>query len=422
MQLFRVRQNWPRPRVDEVSGEVNRQLAALSLGDIVRPGRSVAVAVGSRGISQIAEIARAVVQHLQSIGAKPFIVPAMGSHGGATAEGQRRILESYGVTEKSCGCPIRASMETIVAATAVEGFPIHFDRLAAEADHVVLCARVKPHTTFTGRIESGLMKMLLVGLGKCDGARVFHRAVYEASFEQIVRGVGAQVLERMKILAGVAVVENAYNEIGKLVAVRPGDFAGSDEQLLGTAIEWLPRLPFDFAHVLIVDEIGKDISGTGMDTNVIGRKEQGRDAEIRRDGAPEIRRIIVRGLSPGTHGSAHGAGLADFCKSRIVRAADLNATWTNGLISGQVHTSMFPIHFDTDRELLDAALSIAGLVEPPNAKVMWIKNTKELTEIECSTPYLEEAQRRNDLEIIAGPCEAPFDAEGNLPAFPHAGN
>ncbi len=219
MQFFRVRQNWPRPRVEDIPREVAQRLGDLQLGHTVRQGDSVAIAVGSRGISQIAQIARAVVRHLQALGARPFIVPAMGSHGGATAEGQSRILESYGVTEAFCGCPIRASMETIVAATAAEGFPIHFDRLASEADHVVVCARVKPHTTFTGSIESGLMKMLLVGLGKCNGAKLFHRAIYETSFEQIVRSVGSQVLERAKILAGVAVVGHAYYEVGRLVGV-----------------------------------------------------------------------------------------------------------------------------------------------------------------------------------------------------------
>ncbi len=176
MQIFRVRQIWERPRVENVPAEVERQLGDLRLGDRVRSGQSVAVAVGSRGIAEIATIVAAVVRHLHGLGAEPFIVPAMGSHGGATAEGQLRILEAYGVTEAICGCPIRSSMETVVAATAAEGFPIHFDRLAAAADHVVLCARVKPHTTFTGSIESGLMKMLLVGLGKHDGAKVFHRA------------------------------------------------------------------------------------------------------------------------------------------------------------------------------------------------------------------------------------------------------
>ncbi|HEY2148433.1 MAG TPA: [Fe-S]-binding protein [Pirellulales bacterium] len=316
-KIFRLRQNFERPRVENVPAEVERQLAGLRVSQKVGPGQSVAIAVGSRGIAKINEIVRGVVQHFLRLGAAPFIVPAMGSHGGGTAEGQRRILESYSVTEALCGCPIRASMETVVVDRMAESFPIHFDRLASEADHVFICARVKSHTSFVGRIESGLTKMLLVGLGKHDGAKVFHRAIHDYSFEEIVRGVGRRVLERCRILGGMAIVENAYNEVARLSAVGPDEFEEADESLLKLAKKWLPRLPFDFAHVLLIDEIGKNISGAGMDTNVVGRKF--RDGQQAFNETPKIRRIIVRGLSKATHGIAHGVGIADFCKTRVVR-------------------------------------------------------------------------------------------------------
>jgi hypothetical protein len=412
-QTFRVRQVLDRPRIEDVPARVEAEMAKLRLADRVRPGETVAIGVGSRGIAQIDKIVRAVAQQFLRLEARPFIVPAMGSHGGGKAEGQRAILESYGVTESFCGCPIRASMETIVVEQAADGFPIHFDRIAAEADHVFICPRVKPHTSFVGRIESGMMKMLLVGLGKHEGARVFHRAIHDFSFDEIVRSVGRRVLDRCRILGAMAVVENAYSEVALLAGVAPQDFERADEELLARAKQLMPRLPFDFAHVLIVDQIGKDISGSGIDTNVVGRKY--RDGRQAYNETPQMRRIIVRGLTPATHGVAHGVGLADFCKTRLVRQTDVDSTWVNGLASGSVWISAFPLHFETDRELLDASLAIIGLVEPPNAKLLWIKNTLDLEEVECSAAYLNEARERPDLEILTGLRDLPLDESGNLP-------
>jgi hypothetical protein len=412
-QTFRVRQILDRPRIEDVPARVEAEMAKLRLADSVRPGETVAIGVGSRGIAQIDKIVRAVAQHFLRLEARPFIVPAMGSHGGGKAEGQQAILESYGVTESFCGCPIRAGMETVVVEQAAEGFPIHFDQIAAEADHVFICPRVKPHTSFVGRIESGMMKMLLVGLGKHEGARLFHRAIHEFSFEEIVRGVGRRVLDRCRIVGAMAVVENAYGEVALLAGVAPQDFERADEELLARAKQLMPRLPFDFAHILIIDEIGKDISGSGMDTNVVGRKY--RDGGQTYNETPQMRRIIVRGLTFATLGVAHGVGLADFCKTRLVRQTDVESTWVNGLASGSVSISAFPLHFETDRELLDASLAIIGLVEPPNARLMWIKNTLDLEEVECSAAYLNEARERPDLEILTGLRDLPLDESGNLP-------
>ncbi len=412
-QIFRVRQVFERPRVEDVPAQVEAEMAKLRLTERVRPGESVAIAVGSRGIAQIDKIVRGVAQRFLGLRARPFIVPAMGSHGGGKAERQRAILEAYGVTEVFCGCPIRASMETVVVEQAAEGFPIHFDRTASEADHVFLCARVKSHTSFAGPIESGLMKMLLVGLGKHEGARMFHRAIHDFPFDQLVRSVGRRILDRCHILGAMAVVENAYSEVARLEGVAAVDFERADEELLVRAKQLTPRLPFDFAHILIVDQIGKDVSGAGMDTNVVGRKY--RDGRQAFNEKPHMRRIIVRGLTAATHGIAHGVGLADFCKSRLVRQTDVEATWVNGLASGTVAISAFPLHFETDRELLDASLAIIGLVEPHQAKLMWIKNTLNLEEVECSAAFLNQARERTDLEILTGLRDLPLDAAGNLP-------
>ena len=222
--IFRVRQQFDNPRVDDVAATVESELAKLSLGDKIQPGQSVAITAGSRGIANINVIIRGIAEHLRSVGAEPFIVPAMGSHGGGTAEGQRKIIESYGITESYCGCPIRATMETEVVCNAAEGFPVHFDKHAFGADHVVVCGRVKPHTNFVGSIESGLMKMMLIGLGKHNGARIYHRAIQDFNFGQIVRSVAREVLSKCRIVAGLAIVENSYDETAKIEAVAPSEF------------------------------------------------------------------------------------------------------------------------------------------------------------------------------------------------------
>lgn len=411
--MFRLRQSFECPRVDDVAAEVHAQLVRLDLAKKVKPGQSVAITVGSRGIANIAVITRAIVEHLKGLGAEPFIVPAMGSHGGATAEGQRQFVESYGVTEQFVGCPIRSSMETVVVGHAKEGFPVYFDRLAFEADHVLVCNRIKPHTDFTGPIESGLMKMLLIGLGNCDGAVVYHRAIRDFTFDQIIRSVAGEVIRRCHILAGLALVENAYDQTARIEAIEPEQFETREPELLVLAKRWLPRLPFQTVDVLLIDQIGKDISGMGLDPNVVGRKYNAHEALP--DEWPKVLRIAVRGLTDGTHGNAIGMGGAEFCRSQLLRQADMTVTRLNGLTSGHISVIMTPVDYETDREMLTAAMGTIGLVEPPDAKLMWIANTLHVGEVECSAAYLDEARQRGDLEVLTELRELPFDAAGNLP-------
>ncbi len=271
-RMFRLRQHLARPRVEDIPSAVQQALVPLQLGAKVRRGQRVAITAGSRGIANIALILRAVVEHLQALGALPFIVPAMGSHGGATAAGQRALLQRYGITEQACGCPIESSLDTVVVCQAAEGFPVHFDRCAYEADHVLICNRVKPHTRFYGDVESGLLKMMLIGLGKHAGALVYHQAIQDYSFDQILRSVAHEVTARCKVLAGLAIVENAYDQTARLAGVAPDCFESQERELLQLARQWMPKLPFDAAELLLIDEIGKEISGTGLDTNVVGRK------------------------------------------------------------------------------------------------------------------------------------------------------
>lgn len=414
-QFFRVRQSFERPRVENIPAVVEEQLSRLELGRTIRPGHSVAITAGSRGIANIHLVIKAIVGHCQRLGAQPFIVPAMGSHGGGTAEGQRQIIEGYGITEEFCGCPIRASMETVVVCTAAEGFPVHFDKHAFGADHVIVCGRVKPHTGFVGDIESGLMKMMLIGLGKHAGAKIYHRAIQDYSFGQIVRSVAREVLNKCHIAAGVAIVENSYDETAKIEAVLPQQIEEREKQLLLLAKQWLPRLPFAAADILLIDEIGKNISGTGMDTNVVGRKFLDHRATERE--SPKVRNIVIRSLTEETHGNATGIGLAEFCLSRVVDQMNVQITRTNCLTGGHPTGAMLPVHFPTDREVLDAVLQIIGLTEPPDAKVMWIHNTLDVVEVECSTAYLTEARSRNDLTILTDPRPLPFDGRGMLPSM-----
>ncbi len=411
--IFRVRQTFDGPVVVDVENEVRNQLAMLSLSSVIRPGQTVAITAGSRGIHQIAEILRITVSYLREMGASPRIVPAMGSHGGGTAIGQQRVLEAMGITEQNCGCPIHSSMETVVVCHAREGFPVYFDRVAFESDHVLVCNRVKPHTGFVGDVQSGLMKMLLIGLGKHDGATVYHRAIQDYSFGQIVRSVSQEVLQRCHILGGLAIVENAYDQTALIEAVPPAEFERREPELLQLAHQWMPRLPFEEAEVLIVDEIGKNISGTGMDTNVVGRKHN--DHTAIGDETPQIRYIIVRNLTRETHGNAAGIGIAEFALSRVICAMDVPATVTNCLTASHPTGAMIPVHFTTDREVLSAALGAIGLRPPIDSRLMWIRNTLTLAEVEVSAAYWDLAQKRSDLEILTEPRPLPLSAEGQLP-------
>jgi hypothetical protein len=360
-------------------------------------------------------VLKAVAQHLRDLGARPFLVPTMGSHGGGTAEGQRKVLESYGITEEFVGVPIRASMEVISLGNTPEGWPVYLDRLASEADHIGVVARVKPHTSYHGPIESGLCKMMMIGLGKHVGAAWYHRVLLEQPYDAVTRAVGRHMRAKAPIAFGVGVVENGFDETALIEAVLPADFEPAEERLLIKAREWLARLPFHNADLLIIDEIGKEISGSGMDTNVVGRKRAFKNKPP--ENQPEMRFIFVRGLSAHTHGNAAGLGFADFTTTRLVKNMNYRATVINCVTSGYPEGANLPVHYDTDREVFDAALSIIGTRPAEQARIMHIRNTMVLHEVEVSEPCLAELPRKTDFEVIRGPYELAFDADGNLPAI-----
>ena len=409
--IFRLRQKFARPRVADIAAEVHAQLARLELHRRVQPGQTVAITAGSRGIANIAEILRAAVGHFRPR-AEPFLVAAMGSHGGGTAEGQRQVLEACGITETSAGCPIRSSMETTIVGRAAEGFPLHIDRAACEADHVLVCGRVKPHTSLAGGFQSGLLKMLLIGLGKQTGANVYHRAIEDYSFDHIVQSAAPLVVEKCRVVAGLAIVENAYDETALIEAVEPAWFEAREPQLLALAREWMARLPFDAVDVLLIDRIGKNISGVGFDPNVVGRKFN--DHQAVAGETPRVKRICLRSLTPESHGNAVGLGMAEFCRTQLLRDMDPRTTRVNSLTSGHIAAGMTPLDYATDREMVQAALGTIGLVKPPHARLLWIADTLDLGELECSAAYLEAARGRSDLEILGEPREMEFDAAGNL--------
>jgi hypothetical protein len=369
---------------------------------------------GSRGIANIPLILKSVVAFLKDLGARPFLVPAMGSHGGATAEGQRHLIESYGITEEYVGAPIRSSMEVVPAGSTTEGFPAFLDRHASEADHIGVVARVKPHTGYHGPIESGLLKMMMIGLGKHTGALAYHRILLEYPFDQVVRSVGRTLRAHAPIAFGLGVVENAYEETALIEAVPPVAFEPREEAMLVQAKRWLARLPLREADLLIVDEIGKDVSGSGMDTNVVGRKRAFRNAPPP-ENQPAMRHIYVRGLSERTHGNATGVGLADFTNTSLVRAMDYRATVINCLTAGYPEGANLPVHFETDREVIEAALKIIGTRQPEDARILRIRNTLHLEEVEISEPCLAEPSRATTFTLSNDLHPLAFDSKGNLP-------
>jgi hypothetical protein len=418
--LLRVRQLFERPIIEDIPAHVHTELEQLELGQRIRPGQTVALTAGSRGVANIPLILKSVIQYLQILGARPFIVPTMGSHGGATAEGQRHVLESYGITEEYLGVPIRASMEVVSLGTTVEGFPVYLDKHASAADHIGVIGRVKPHTRYHGPIESGLLKMMMIGLGKHVGALAAHRILLEYPYDQVVRSVGKVVLEKAPVAFGLGIVENAYDETAVIEAVRPDDMARHEEKLLVEAKRFMPRLPVREADLVIIDEIGKNISGSGMDTSIVGRKaplhELG-DLSV----LPNMRLIFVRGLSEKTHGNAAGIGIADFTLSRVVREMDYRSTVINCLTAGYPGGAFLPVHFETDREVIEAALKIIGTRQPEEARVMHIRNTLELGHVYISEPCLQEPRWTN-FEVDGPARPMQFSEDGRLTGFSWTGN
>lgn len=407
-----IRQRFDSPVLENIPLAVREQLQGLKLDAVVSPGQSVAVTAGSRGIANVATILKETVGYLRSLGAEPFIVPAMGSHGGGTCEGQVAVLQSLGITEDFVGAPVRATMDTVVVAETDGGIPVHFDRFAYEADHVLVVNRVKPHTRFIGPVESGLHKMLLIGLGKHNGARVYHQGILTHSFTQMVDSVATKVLQECSVIGGLAILENAEDQTALIEAVPPDAFASREPELLKLANEWLPTLPFDYADLLIIDRIGKNISGVGMDANVVGRKFN--DHAATEDDRTKCLRIMVRSLTEETQGNATGIGMAEFTTQRCVDQIDPVKTRINCVTSNHPEVAMIPITMPSDVEAVELALQTIGMTEPKDAKVIQISDTLHLTSVRISEACLPQAEKEERLEVIGQPYDFPVDEHGHL--------
>jgi hypothetical protein len=397
------------PSISDLNREIRQQLSALDLPSDKLQGHSIAVAVGSRGIASLAEIVRSVCGWLKDRGAHPFVFPAMGSHGGATVEGQRKILEDYGITPDTLGVEVRASMEATSLGTTPQGPSAFMDRNAWESSGVVVINRIKPHTDFTGKIESGLLKMMAVGMGKVDGASECHRWGRRFGMERTIRAVAGHVLATGKVLCGVGLVENEFHQIAAVRAARPENLVAMEEQALAMARPLVPRMPFSQFQLLIVDEMGKNVSGSGMDTKVIGRGVKLQPGE-----APEIDVIYVRDLTLESRGNALGIGLADLMHERLYRKIDLHKMYANARTSMNPPMPRLPIFWPSDREALDFALGALGSPEPAEQHTVWIRNTLSLDRLAVSEGLANEAGAVSGWRVLSEVCTPEFDAEGNL--------
>jgi hypothetical protein len=397
------------PGIHDLQGEVQRAVSALHLPPDLLQGRRIAVSVGSRGIANLLAIVRAICDWLRSQAAQPFVFPAMGSHGGANAEGQRYVLEEYGITRDSIGVEILSDMTTVPLGPTPEGFQVFMDSNAWQADGVLVLNRVKPHTDFSGNIESGLLKMMTVGMGKVEGARECHRWGRKYGPETVIRAMSAKVLATGKILCGLAVVENEIHEVCAVRAFRPEGIVTGEEAALTMARRLCPRIPFGGFHLLIVDELGKNISGTGMDTKVIGR-----GVKLPPGQAPEINLVYVRSLTDQSGGNALGVGLADVIHERLYRRVDVQKMYVNARTSLNPPMARLPISFPSDREALDFALGALGSPEPEEQRTVWIRNTLDLARLAISEALVGEARKLSGWQLSPYVYELDFNPEDDI--------
>ena len=411
-RLIPVRQNFPDRRLTDIPGTVHSELAASGFGAALKPGSRIAIGVGSRGISNIATIVKAAVDFWKSKGMQPYLFPAMGSHGAATAEGQADVLAHYGIHEATMGCPVISQLDVVSLGTTAEGIEAFMDRLAFESDGVFLINRVKWHTDFAGAIESGLFKMMAIGVGKFGGAQRYHTYAYKIGLERVVRSVGRQVLASGKILGGLAILEDANHNTAKLSAVPVEQMEQKEEENLALVKSWMGKIPMPL-DILILDEIGKNYSGAGMDTKVVNRSVWGISNGW--DVAPRIERLHLRGVSSQSYGNAVGIGMADVIHSRILKQVDWNPTRINSLTAATPHAIKTPISFDTDRECLERMAPTVGKVDISTVTYGWIRNSLDIGTLALSENLLDEIKANPLLEIIGEPREFPFDAQGDLP-------
>lgn len=407
-KMVKVRQIFPRQKIDDVQAAVREQLLQAKIQQTIKPGMSIAITGGSRGVANIAVILKEIVTFVKKQGALPFIIPAMGSHGGATAAGQVEVLDSYGITEEFCGCPIRATMETTHIGFTAEQHPVFIDRYAAQADGIIVVNRVKPHTCFRGKYESGLMKMQTIGLGKQKGADTCHAAGFK-HMAKLVPLFGNAILVNANILFGVATLENPFDETCKVVALTKEEIPEKEPELLLEAKALMPKIMFEEIDVLIVDKIGKNYSGDGMDPNITGTF-----STPYASGGVKAQRVVVLDLSDESHGNAVGIGAADLITRRLLNKADLEKTYPNAITSTVVNCVKIAMTLKSDKEAIQTALKTCNEIDLKNPWIVRIPNSLHIEYIYISEVMLDTARKLPNIEVIGEPQPFPFDAAGNL--------
>lgn len=408
--MLRVRQVFDDTHIDpeQIPQTVVEQLSQEKISGTIRPGMRIAITVGSRGVANIALIVKSIVTYLQTLGAKPFVVPAMGSHGGATAQGQREVVESYGVTESYIGCPILSSMDTVIVGKTENGLDVHVDKNAFESDGIIVCGRVKPHTGFRGPYESGLMKMMTIGLGKQHGAEVVHGDGF-GKFKEYIPMFGKVILEKAPVLCGLALLENAYDKTREIVALTPQEIITEEPKLLLRAKEYMPRILFDSCDVLVVDQMGKDISGDGMDPNISGRFPT-----PFAEGGIRAQRVAVLDLTEASHGNACGIGLADVTCMRLFRKLSFDMTYPNAITNTVTDEMKIPMVMGNDKLAIQACIKTCNYIDKKNPRMIRISSTAQMEEIQISEAMLPEALGNEQLVILEDPQPLGFDDSGNL--------
>ncbi len=409
-KMFRVKQKFPRQRiaVEEIPGIIEHLLSAEKFASKVKPGMRIAITAGSRGVANVALTTKCIADFVKSRGASPFIVPSMGSHGGATAEGQREILEGYGITEEYVGCPIISSMEVKNIGLTEDGREVFIDKHAAEADGIIIGCRIKPHTAFRGPYESGIMKMMAIGLGKQYGAQVCH----EAGFKNMAKNVpmfGKAIIQNAPILFAVPTIENAYDETSKITAVNADEIEAKEPELLKEAFANMPRILVDSCDVLVVDQIGKNFSGDGMDPNITGTF-----CTPYATGGIDAQRVCVLDLSPETHGNGIGLGYSSATTKRVFDKLDLAAMYPNAITCTVLGGVRIPIVMESDREAIQVCVQTCNEIDKENPRIVRIPNSLHIDHIMLSEAYYGEIKGNPDIEIESDPAYLPFDEDGNL--------
>jgi hypothetical protein len=413
-RMLRVRQKFNPTRLGNVQATILGRIRALAPELSIRPGQSVAIACPSRGLADYPLIVKSVVAGLKELKLRPFIVPAMGSHGAATAKGQQEVLATLGITESSVGAPIRSRMDVVNIGQIFDRVPVNIDRLAFEADHIVPINRIKEHNGFEADIQSGLMKIMVIGLGKTEGAKRYHQAMNTYGYHNVILEGARTVIERSNILFAVGSIDNAYHRVADVGVFKREEIEDQERAFLAKYKKIKARLPFEFAHVLMIEEIGKEISGRGFDTKVVGRIGSYLSPDPDK---PVVKRIMVSDLTEKTRGNATGLGPADVITRRLYDKIDHHTTVVNYIVGSQLEIAKMPLIMENDHDALTVCMMTVGQIPPAEQKIMRIKNTLCLAEVDISEAYASSLGARRDLEVVKPARMLEMDMDGNFRPF-----